>query len=88
MCEVLRLPRHQLARCTDPGCSGCHFCAGGLAHCTVCGGAEGSLPTDCPGEQMTELREKMVFDGVMDYTWRDGWVLLAARRGAVGQEKT
>lgn len=25
----------------------------GLASCTVCGGGESSLPTDCPGRRMT-----------------------------------
>jgi len=32
----------------------CMICDGGLALCTVCGGFEGSLLDNCPGEQLTE----------------------------------
>ena len=42
----------------------------GLAHCKVCGGAEGSLPTDCPGERMTQLQEDAVYQGWLDF--KDG----------------
>ena len=45
----------------------------GLAHCKVCNGGEGSLPTDCPGEQMSAETEELVYAGSLDY--RDGvWV--------------
>ena len=44
-----------------------------LLHCKRCGGAEGSLPTECPGEKMTEEQEQQVYDGDTDY--RNGiWV--------------
>ena len=39
----------------------------GLAHCKVCGGAEGSLPTDCPGQRMTEKQEDSVMFGSLDF---------------------
>lgn len=42
----------------------------GLAHCKVCGGAEGSLPTDCPGQLMSEQQEDAVYKGWMDF--KDG----------------
>jgi hypothetical protein len=53
---------------------GCMFCDGGLFACTVCGGAEGSLATDCPGVQMTPEQGDAVYAGTLD--WRDGrgWV--------------
>lgn len=31
----------------------CPICDGGLLHCTVCGGFEGSLTTDCCGRKIT-----------------------------------
>lgn len=31
----------------------CSICDGGLAHCTACGGFEGSLLDTCPGVQLT-----------------------------------
>ena len=44
-----------------------------LDHCKVCGGAEGTLPTECPGERMTEQQELDVWDSVIDF--KDGkWV--------------
>jgi hypothetical protein len=39
----------------------------GLAHCMVCGGAESSLPTKCPGRRMTAQEEDMVSDGKWDF---------------------
>ncbi len=45
----------------------------GCAWCTACGGCEESIPTHCPGEQMTKLVEQRVYAGALDY--RDGrWV--------------
>lgn len=45
----------------------------GLAHCSVCNGAEGSLPTDCPGERMKADIEDLVYAQVLDF--QDGdWV--------------
>ena len=47
----------------------------GLAHCKVCGGAEGSLPTDCPKVQITEEQDADIYSGKIDF--KDGeWVEL------------
>ena len=52
----------------------CQFCDGGLFSCTVCGGFEGSLPTDCPGVRMTEQQEQNIYAGQLDYREGRGWV--------------
>lgn len=57
---------HVRATCLDT-CEGCNYCLGGLYACTVCGGAEGSLPTECPKEEMTDEQERAVFNGALDY---------------------
>ena len=46
----------------------------GLAHCKICNGAEGSLPTDCPGRKMEEHVERLVSHGCLDFK-SGGWVL-------------
>lgn len=38
-----------------------------LAYCTTCGGAEGSLSTDCPGMRMTAGQEARVMARCLDY---------------------
>ena len=44
---------HKQLECKDPDCGGmCNACC--LAICTVCGGAEGSLPTECPGVEIVD----------------------------------
>lgn len=45
----------------------CNYCDGGLALCTVCGGAEGSMPSECPGRSMTHREQELVFSGVTDF---------------------
>lgn len=35
--------------------------------CVKCRGAEGSLPTHCPGRHMTSDEEQAVMDGTLDY---------------------
>lgn len=53
----------------------CFVCNGGLAWCTVCGGAEASMPTECPGVKMTQYQQDLVQAGVLDYVergWRSG----------------
>lgn len=52
-------------RCPDLG--HCNYCDGGLALCVVCGGAEGELPTECPGGRMTREQRKDVYSGILDY---------------------
>lgn len=51
--------------CTCGGAGTCTGCT--LFVCDICNGAEGSLPTHCPGRRMTEEEEKLVFNGSLDY---------------------
>lgn len=39
----------------------------GLAHCMICGGAEGSLPKECPGVKMTERELDAVYEGSLNF---------------------
>jgi len=48
---------------------------GDLKVCTVCGGAESSLPTECPGYHMTELRKDLIAMGYADFR-DDRWTRL------------
>ena len=51
----------------------CPFCEGGLARCTVCNGFEGTLPTEWPGEKMTEAQGASVYAAELDF--KDGqWI--------------
>lgn len=52
----------------------CNICEGGLFVCSICLGAEGSLPTDCPGVQMTESQSDAVFAGELDFRDGRGWI--------------
>lgn len=45
----------------------CNICDGGLAYCKVCGGAEASLPTECPGERMSSQTADDVMACRMDF---------------------
>ncbi len=38
-----------------------------LAVCKVCNGAEGTLPTDCPGEWLSESLADAIYAGNLDY---------------------
>lgn len=45
----------------------------GLLYCRTCKGAEGSLPTNCPGRAMTVEEADLVYEGKLDYgdgVWR------------------
>jgi len=56
--------------CSNPCCS---YCYGGLFTCIVCGGTEGSLPTECPGRCMTVDEKDKVYAGKLDYV-NNKWV--------------
>lgn len=45
----------------------CPICVGGLGSCTVCGGAECELPSECPGAPMTDEQKEQVCAGQLDY---------------------
>jgi hypothetical protein len=73
------MPRHkQVTTCRKSGgpvsnmCSCEHCC---LAVCEVCGGAEGTLTTDCPGTKVAYDRHQEVFETNLDYTDDRGWHL-------------
>lgn len=83
---------HVLHEC---GSEDCFVCRGGLALCTVCGGAEASMPTACPGRQMTSVELDDVQAGRLDYTGttlplRTGWEDMAGlwRAWRDGREET
>lgn len=62
---------HRLHECEDENC---YPCGGGLAVCTVCGGAEASLPYECPGARMTEEQDRAVQECRVDFIageWRE-----------------
>lgn len=51
----------------------CPICEGGLALCTVCGGLEGGLTSECCGRVLTSEECDDVYAGKIDF--RDGnWV--------------
>lgn len=61
--------------CHKPYCS---ICDGGLAVCTICGLAEGSLTTECPGVASEKEYGDEVYEGRLDF--RDGkWTNRAAQ---------
>lgn len=72
----------------------CPICEGGLTTCSVCGGAEGSLPTHCPGERMDERLEEAVMAGSLNFVdgrWqmpyiRDGVQRYRDARGQFGEQ--
>jgi len=52
---------------------GCSICDGGLYCCKICGLIEGSLTTDCPGEEAWAEKNEDIYAGEIDF--RDGqWV--------------
>lgn len=60
------MPEHvRSPKTCDKHCNGCNSCE--LFHCSVCNGAEGSLPTECPGRKMIEREEAAVYAGDIDY---------------------
>ena len=61
---------HDLHKCDNPEC---RVCSGSLALCETCGGAEASMPTDCPGVRMTGDQEDEIVAGKLDFVdgeWR------------------
>lgn len=52
---------------------------GGLAICKICGGAEGSLTTDCPGERIPYDIDQQVYKGEKDFVKGLGWVIKTSK---------
>lgn len=57
---------HTLEEC-NCGRPRCNICRGGLTTCEVCGGAEGSLPTDCPGYALSRAERTAILEGRVDF---------------------
>ncbi len=55
---------HTLHKCSNEQCQ---ICEGGLQSCIVCGGAEITLPTECPGRWMTDALMDKVRDKIIDF---------------------
>lgn len=51
----------------------CVYCDGGLYLCDTCGGAEGSLPSECPERAMTNTEQDAVYSGTLDFVGGE-WV--------------
>lgn len=65
---------HVLVRHTNCEREYCSICDGGLSLCEVCGGAEGSMPTECPGERMSGDQIDAVYAGNLDFVdneWKE-----------------
>lgn len=74
MGEIINLGRHKLHSCDSDDC---FTCSARLSLCIVCHGAEGALPTHCPGTRMNGDQIDLVHEGRLDYHRRYGWI----RRG-------
>lgn len=70
---IIRWPQHIRARCGGDH-DGQELACCVLFLCRVCGGAEGSLPTDCPGARMSREQDDMVLAGELDFRSDRGWV--------------
>lgn len=70
------MTKHVKMICTkkhdDGGEAHCNICD--LFLCSVCGGAEGSLTTDCPGVNMNTETADAVYGGFLDFREGRGWV--------------
>lgn len=65
--DYYRTHAHVPKGCTREDCDGtCHACSG-LIWCEVCGGTEGSLPSECPNRMMTEQENDDVYAGKLDF---------------------
>lgn len=56
---------HKPGECPNEG--HCQICDGGLGLCTVCGCAEGSLATECPGYQCHKTHGEAIYEGALDF---------------------
>jgi len=68
------------APCTTRGDDDrCFVCDGGLGWCVVCGGAEASLPTSCPGRKMSADLADLVQHRHVDFLCGE-WVLVEPKQ--------
>ena len=68
---------HQIHKCPDPWC---WECCVGVRYCEVCQGGQISLPTDCPGRELTDDELDAVLRGTRDYV-AGQWVDTIVKKG-------
>lgn len=66
--RVYRPGQHVLERHEGCQITHCNICEGGLANCIVCGGAEASMPTICPGRRLSHEELDAIQAGDLDFT--------------------
>lgn len=79
-----RSTAHVLHSCNEERC---FVCDGGLAMCTVCGGGEGAMPTDCPGAKIAAPILDQIYRGEFDFVggqWINKQPLLNLAKMPVG----
>jgi hypothetical protein len=65
--------RHEYEHHENCNNDNCFICDGGLAVCTVCGCAEGTLSTDCPGYPVPDEKQQLIYQKKLDFIdgyWR------------------
>ena len=81
---ILNWPRHIQQNCPegtdDYRCHNGTCVHQNLFCCSRCGGAEGDLPTDCPGEQITSDDRQAIYAEQLNYLRPHGWVKRGDRR--------
>jgi len=60
-----KFEEHKAGECTREG--HCVICDGGLKVCEICGCAEGSLATECPGYRCYVTHSDLIYDGKVDF---------------------
>ena len=64
--NIIPLEHTYIDNCGNPDCDTCPLCT--LTICKVCGGCEGSLTTECSGEN-TYQKEEDVYSGKLDFRY-------------------
>lgn len=70
--NITPLEHEYIENCGNPDCGTCPLCT--LTICKVCGGSEGSLTTECSGEN-NHQKDEDVYSGKFDFRygkWREG----------------
>lgn len=65
--------KHVKLDCDNSQCTGANCNACNLFICRVCGCAEGTLPTDCPGYEVADNVQDDIIAGKVDFkggAWR------------------
>lgn len=73
--------KHAFVVHTNCSIRNCPICEGGLHLCSVCGGAESSLTTDCPDKKIPGWLETAVSNAYMDFVGGK-WVITERGKNA------